>query len=147
MLGSIPNDFKRLSRKLMEVTKVQSLTSVAPSPPGIIPQTLPVPSMTAEPESPSSLNEPDFEFLGSTQTSFRILPGWPLEYVLTRARMMLRRPTVRLDEFPFFMTIMMGSLSWSLFLGFGMNISSSETRPKKRRRRLPGYLKEERLAR
>ena len=51
-LASIPNNFKCLSKKLIEVTNVQSLSSVAPSPPVIMLQTLPMPSMTSEPESP-----------------------------------------------------------------------------------------------
>ena len=62
--------------------------------------------MTAEPESPRAENEPDFEFLGSTHTSFDILPGCPsVEYVLIKARMVLRRSIVRLDALLFFMTI------------------------------------------
>ena len=106
ILASIPNDFKRLSKKLIEVTNVQSLSSVAPSLPVVIPQTLPMPSITAEPESPRAENEPDFEFLGSTHNFFDILPGRPLiEYVLTKARMVLRRPMVWLDALPFFMNI------------------------------------------
>ncbi|KIK02679.1 hypothetical protein K443DRAFT_512067 [Laccaria amethystina LaAM-08-1] len=44
ILASTPNDFKHLSKKLIEITNVQSLTSVAPSPPVIIPETLPMPS-------------------------------------------------------------------------------------------------------
>jgi len=70
ILVSIPNDFKRLNKKLIEVTNVQSLTSVALFPSVIIAQTLPIPSMTAEPESPHAENEPHFELLGCTHTSF-----------------------------------------------------------------------------
>ena len=81
------------AKKLIEVTKVESLTSLAPSPPAIIPQTLPIPSMTAEPESLRAENERDFEFLGNTHPSFDILPGWPsFEYILTSARMLFRGP-------------------------------------------------------
>jgi len=61
----------------MDVTKVQSETSLAPSPPVRIPQTLPVPSVTADPESPRSQNGPDFEVRGNAPTSFDILPGLP----------------------------------------------------------------------
>ena len=48
ILASISNDLERSSNKLIEVTNVQELSSVAPSLPVIIPQTLPVSSMTAE---------------------------------------------------------------------------------------------------
>ena len=48
ILASIPNESKRLSKKLIEVTNVQSLSSAAPSPPVVIPQILPMLSITAE---------------------------------------------------------------------------------------------------
>ena len=126
ILASIPNEFRCLSKKLIEVTNVQSLSSAAPSPPVVIPQSLPMLSITAEPESPRAENEPDLEFLENTHTSFDILPGWPLvEYVLTKARMVLSRPMVRSDAFPFFMTMI---LPWSKLV-VGLNISS-EIRPR-----------------
>lgn len=63
--------------KLMEVAKVQSEDSVLPSPPVMIPQTLPLPSMTTEPESPQAEKRPDFEFRGITAISLDIVPGLP----------------------------------------------------------------------
>jgi len=105
-----------------------------------------LPSRTTDPESPRWENGPDLELRGNTLTSFDISPGLPSKYSRTKARMVFRRPTVRSEVFPFFSTMMTGSLSWSLFFGLGLNISWSETVPVNRRRRLVGYLNEVGLA-
>ena len=100
---------------------MQSLTSATPSL-VIIPQTLPMPSITKEPESPCEENKLGFKFLGSMHTSFDTLPGWPsFKYVLTKAQMVFRRPMVRLDALLFFMTI---TLSWSKLVS--LNIDTDE---------------------